>query len=48
MVLFHSIVPVVAGAVAHLLAQFGPDRTRIAVVAISRDPLRRDAGDRLR
>jgi hypothetical protein len=31
--------------VSNPLAQLGPDRTGIAVMAIGRDPVRRDAGE---
>src|SRR6201996_2639180 len=44
MVLFQAVVAVAAGPVAHFLAQLGPDRTRIAVVAIGGAPLRRHTG----
>src|SRR5690349_15105536 len=46
-ILFKPVVQVAAGAVPHLLAQLGPDRARIAVVAIRRDPVWRVARDRL-
>ncbi len=46
-VLLQPVIQVATGPVPHILAQLGPDRPGIAVVAIRRDPVRRDAGDRL-
>ena len=43
-VLFQSVVLVAAGPVPDMPAQFGADRTRVAVVAIGRDAVRGDAG----
>src|SRR5215213_8337666 len=48
MVLLQLIVQVAAGPVPHTTAQLGPDRPRVAVVAVGRDPVRRHAGHRLR
>jgi hypothetical protein len=47
-VLFQSVISVAAGAMTHLLAELGSDRSRVAVVPIRRNPVRRDTGDRLR
>jgi hypothetical protein len=47
-VLFQSVVSVSAGTMAHPLAELCPDRPRIAVEAIGRDPLGCDAGNHLR
>src|SRR5215210_2246334 len=47
-ILLQPVVQVGAGPVPHTLAQLGPDRPRIAVVAVGRDPVRVHAGHRLR
>src|SRR3954463_5702612 len=47
-ILLDPIVHVLAGPVSNPLAQLGPDRARIAVVAVGRDPVRRGTGDPLR
>ena len=44
-ILFQAIVERAAGAVLHGFAQLGPDRTRIAVVAIRRHPVGSNVGD---
>src|ERR1051325_5175792 len=46
-VLLQPVVQVGAGPVPHILAEFGADRTGVAVVAVGRDPVRRHAGHRL-
>ena len=47
MVLLQTIIQVAAGTVPHRLAQRRPNCPRVAVVPISGDPVRCDAGDRL-
>src|SRR4051794_9647439 len=47
-ILLQPVVQVGAGPVPHIFAQLGADRPGVAVVAVGRDPVRRDAGDRLR
>ena len=46
-VLFQPVVQVATGPVPHIFAEFGGDRAGVAVVAVGRDPVRRDAGHRL-
>src|SRR3954469_13925968 len=46
-ILLQPVVQVATGPVPHSLAEFGADRPGVAVVAVRRDPVRRDAGDRL-
>ena len=46
-ILLQSIVQVAAGAVLHAFTQLGPDRTRIAVVAIRGYPVGSNVGDGL-
>ena len=50
MILLHPIIPIIeiaAGSMPHVPAQFGADRSGVAVVAIGRDPGRGDATHRL-
>src|SRR5689334_4582044 len=44
MVLLKSIVEVATRSMSHLAAKLKPDRSGIGVMAICRDPVRRDAG----
>jgi hypothetical protein len=44
MVLLKSIVEVATRSMSHLAAKLKPDRSGISVMAICRDPVRRDAG----
>ena len=46
-VLLQPVIQVATGSVPHILAEFGPDRPGIAVVAVGRDPVRCHAGHRL-
>src|SRR3954465_2243481 len=46
-ILLQPVVQVATGPVPRILAQRGADRPGIAVVAVGRDPVRRDAGHRL-
>jgi hypothetical protein len=46
-ILLQSIVEIAAGAVLHGFTQLGPDRARIAVVAIRGHPVRSNLGDGL-
>src|SRR5215213_6269270 len=46
-VLLQPVVQVGTGPVPHTLAEFGPDRAGVAVVAVRRDPVRCHPGDRL-
>src|SRR6476469_8271907 len=47
MVLLKSVVEISARPMPHMFAQLGSDRSGIAIMAISGDPIRRDAGHRL-
>src|SRR4051795_13022490 len=44
-VLLQPVIQVAAGAVPHPFAELAPDRPRVAVVTVGRDPVRRHAGD---
>src|SRR4051812_11259735 len=46
-VLLQPVVQVGTGPVPHILAELGPDRPGVAVVAVGRDPIRDHAGHRL-
>src|SRR3954447_9845196 len=46
-ILLQPVIQVATGPVPHTLAQLGPDRPGVAVVAVRRDPVRGDAGHRL-
>src|SRR3954469_16035748 len=46
-VLLQPVVQVGTGPVPHILAELGPDRPGVAVVAVCRDPVRCHAGHRL-
>jgi len=46
-ILLQPVIQVGTGPVPHTLAQRGADRPGVAVVAVGRDPVRRDAGRRL-
>src|SRR3954471_1348576 len=46
-VLLQPVVQVGTGPVPHILAELGPDRPGVAVMAVGRDPVRDHAGDRL-
>src|SRR3954447_1576082 len=43
-ILLQPVIQVATGPVPHTLAQLGPDRPGVAVVAVRRDPVRGDAG----
>ncbi len=47
MILLEAVVQVLVRPMPHTLAELCPDRPGICVVAVSRDPVRRYAGDRL-
>src|SRR3954470_13403213 len=47
MILFQSIIQITAGAMAYRPAQLAADRTRVAVVAVGRNPIWGDAGHAL-
>jgi hypothetical protein len=46
MILLKSVVGVAARSMSHLSAEHSPDRSGIGVMAVCRDPCRRDAGHR--
>ena len=46
-ILLNPIVHVLTGPMSNPLAQLGADRARVAVVAVGRDPVRRDTRHRL-
>src|ERR1700735_685650 len=47
MVLLKSVVEISARSMPHMFAELGSDRSGIGIMAISGDPIRRDAGHRL-
>ena len=47
MVLLKSVVEIATRPMSHLPTELGPDRSGIGVMAVCRDPVRRDIGDRL-
>src|SRR5271166_1348990 len=47
MVLLKSVVQISARPMPHIFAELGSDRSGIGIMAISGDPIRRDAGHRL-
>ena len=48
MILLEAIVEVAVGPMPHAGAKFAPDRLRIGIVAVRRDPVGDHSGDRLR
>jgi len=47
MVLLQSVVEVATRPMSNVQAELGPDRSGTSVMAVCRDPVRRDTGDRL-
>ena len=47
MVLLKSVVEIATRPMSHPPAELGPDRSGISVMAVCRDPVRRDTGHRL-